>query len=247
MGEVVDFFSGGKGPDTASLDALRNQKIGNTGNLNLDFGAQIAARQAQPGVEFAGAPQAEARAQQMAFAQQLMQQAQGGGPSITGMQAEQAGQQLLANQLAAAQSARGTSAGLLQRQALQNLAAGQGQIAQQAMLGRLQEQQQAQGMLGQALAGLRAQDIGVAQSQAQTQLQSQAARDAYAQALMQQAQQRDIGQAQLTQAGMQDAWRAEEQAKQRRAGGIGSAIKIGQSIAGGIAQAGAKASTGGAG
>lgn len=100
---------------------------------------------------------AEARAQEVGsqsseLRSALASQARGEGPSLAEAQMRQAQDRSLAQQLAAAASQRGGSPAALQRQlAKQQASAGQ-EIAQQAGIARMQEQQAAQGLLGQLTA-----------------------------------------------------------------------------------------------
>jgi len=89
----------------------------------------------------------------------LQGQAQGTGPSIVEQQAQMAQQQMMAQQMAQAQSAGGMNAGLAQRLAMQNTAQGQAGIASNAQVARLQEIQQANALLAQALQSGRGQDL----------------------------------------------------------------------------------------
>lgn len=107
-------------------------------------------------------------ARQNQLSKMLMKQAQGKGPSLAQAIVDQnrgAGQ---ANILAQANSQRGVSAGLAARLAGQQQNALNQQSTQQALTGRLQEQQNAQGQLGQVLAQGRAGDLAAAQFNAGT-------------------------------------------------------------------------------
>ena len=83
---------------------------------------------------------------------QLQQQARGEGPSIAEAQLKAASDRSLAQQLAAAQSGRGgQSTAAIQRQLAQQQATSGQEIAQQAAIARMQEQQSAQGLLANVL------------------------------------------------------------------------------------------------
>jgi hypothetical protein len=89
--------------------------------------------------------------QQQAFADTLKQQAAGQGPSVASTMLQQQNQQNAANMNAQAAGMRGVNAGLAMRQAMQANAAGNQQTAAQSVLARMQEQQNAQGLLGNQL------------------------------------------------------------------------------------------------
>lgn len=125
------------------------------------------------------------RAQQDDLVRALQGQANGTAPSLAEMMVNRQRDAAVAQQRSMAASARPDLAGLAQLQAGQNVGAIGADAAQQASMGRLAEQQQAQALLGQVLGGARGQD-----------LQSGAQRDAMLQAL--------LGQ-QLQQAGMQQS------------------------------------------
>lgn len=93
----------------------------------------------------------------------LQDRAEGRGPSIADMQMKQGMQQNQANAASMAASMRGVNPALAARMAGQQANQANTQMAQQAMLGRLAEQQQAEGQL----AGVRAQQAGVMGQQAQ--------------------------------------------------------------------------------
>lgn len=118
------------------------------------------------------APQDQFRQQQLALASQLAGQASGTGPSITGMQGAQSQEAALAASRAQLASARGGANPALARQAMQQNAQTQQQIAQQTQIARLQEQMQAAGMLGNVAGQARGADIGLAQNQAELQQQA---------------------------------------------------------------------------
>lgn len=162
---------------------MPKQQMGNATGMNLNYGQMAQDRnalptmQAGPGPQVQAAtinqdPQAQFRQGQSQLAQQLMQQAQGQGPSIAAAQMQAGMDQAMQNQMAGLASQRGMNAGLAGRLVAQQGADQQAKIAQQAGLMRLQEQNQAQQQLGQALAQGRQQDIGLATTQAEMQQQA---------------------------------------------------------------------------
>jgi len=137
MGKLV------KNIGATALNAVglgKAQKVQNSTGIDLKFGQQIKDRNALN-------PASAYDQQQMALNQQLMNQAQGIGPSVAGMQLQQATDQNIAQQQALAASARGGNVGMAQRIASQQAGQIQQQSAQQMGLLRLQEQQAAQGLL----------------------------------------------------------------------------------------------------
>ena len=106
------------------------------------------------------------RDRQLALAQALEAQAAGTGPSVAEQQLRRSGEQAIAAQAALAASARGGNPILAQRQAAQQTAAIQQDLAGRAAELRLQEQAQARQALGAVLGETRGQDIGVSTEQA---------------------------------------------------------------------------------
>ena len=92
------------------------------------------------------------RAQRQGLIRQLQQQAKGRGPSIAEAQLRQAQDRNLAQQLAAAGRARGGNSAAMQRQLARQQQESNRDVAQQAMVARMQEQRQAQQQLGQETA-----------------------------------------------------------------------------------------------
>jgi hypothetical protein len=90
---------------------------------------------------------------------QLQQQADGNGPSLAQAIADQQRQQGLAQMMAQQASMRGVNPALAARSNQMAAANLQANLGQQAQVGRLQEQQMAQGNLAQALAQARGQDL----------------------------------------------------------------------------------------
>lgn len=111
--------------------------------------------------------QAQFRNQQLTLGQQLMDQANGNGPSVAGSQLQQSTEQNLQAAMAQAASAHGGNLGATQY-ALSNARAN---IQQQAAMGlaqtRIQEQMAARSQLGDVLNSGRTSDIGLATNQAQ--------------------------------------------------------------------------------
>jgi len=227
----------GVSPDLNKVreDAARlpKQEMGNQTGINLNYGQMAQQRAATPMMQAGAGPQVSAatinqspqdqfRQGQSALATQLMQQAQGQGPSVAGAQLQAGMDQAMQNQMAALASQRGMNAGLAGRLVAQQGADQQAKLAQQAGLMRLQEQNQAQQQLGQALAQGRAQDIGLATTQAEMQQQA-----GLAGAQMQQA--RDLAnlQAGLEQQRMKDAYALQLQGlgTQRDVAGLQSAAQ----------------------
>lgn len=100
-----------------------------------------------------------ARAQMAEFIAALRAQAAGQGPSMAQGQLQQATDSNIRNAMAMGLSSRGMGYQAQLRNILQNQAAAQQQAAGQSALLRNQEMMQGQQMLGQALGGMRAQDI----------------------------------------------------------------------------------------
>ena len=125
-----------------------------------------------PSTKINQAPQDQFRSQQMGLAQALQQQAAGQGPSLAGAQFAQARDAGIAQQMALAASARGQNAALGQRQVAQQAASMNQQAARDAGTARIQEQLAARDQLSGVLQQGRGQDIGLATSQAELQLQS---------------------------------------------------------------------------
>lgn len=112
--------------------------------------------------------------QQQQFANQQALQAQGLGPSVAQVQAQQQANNIMQQQAAMLGSQRGSSnPALAQRQALDAGAQAQNQAAQQAVLGRTQEVLGAQQNYGNILAGMGSQTSNWAQAQAQLEQQAQ--------------------------------------------------------------------------
>ncbi len=109
-----------------------------------------------------GQPQQQARDWQSGLIQQLQQQASGQGPSLAQMQLQKGTDQNISQAMALGQSQRGAGqAGMLKGIQGQQAGIAQGMANDAGML-RLQEQMQAQNMLGQNLSQMRGQDQGMA-------------------------------------------------------------------------------------
>lgn len=139
------------------------------------IGDMMGQRMAQPGVQIDTQPQGQVRDNQAAFVQALQQQAAGQGPSMADVQAQRAMQAARANasSMAASASGQGVSPALAAALAGRQTEAATNDIAGQAIQGRIAEQMGAQQTLGQALSGMREQDIGLAGQQAGVGLQNQ--------------------------------------------------------------------------
>lgn len=123
------------------------------------------------------AQDSDVRGRQIGLLGALENSAYGRGPSIADTQMRQGLDAAIRQQQALAASGRGNAA-MAQRQASLNASGMAQNMAGQAAINRLQEQQQAQGMLGQMLSGVRGQDVGLAQFNAQQQAQNRAMNDA---------------------------------------------------------------------
>ena len=105
--------------------------------------------------------QEELRKRQASQTDRLEARAKGEAPSIAEAQLKQATNRSLKQQLAAAQSRKGGSSASRERQLAKQAANSRQQIAEQAAIAKIQEQQGADQALGQQLQATRAQDIGV--------------------------------------------------------------------------------------
>lgn len=172
-----------------------------------------------------GQDQLEFRAGQQDLISALQQQAAGQGPSLAGAQLDDARQQQIETAMALAASQRGLGAGQgLRSIAQQTQEAGQF-AAREAARARIAEQLAARQQLSGALAGARAQDIGVAESQAgleqQASLANQAAANQFA--MQQAAMEQDAAsanQAALNQFALQQAAMEQQTAMQNQQAGL---------------------------
>jgi len=167
--------------------------------------------------------QAQFRQQQMGLAQQLQAQANGTGPSVAGAQLQQSTEQNLQAALAQAASTRGGNLGAAQYQ----LANARANITQQAGMQlaqqRMQEQINAQSMLGGVLDQGRTSDIGLALNQAQLGQQN----NQFNAQLGQQNSQFNAGQLQSASAANLQAGIAQDQFKQQQ---LADLLKAGYSM-----------------
>ena len=157
----------GNRTDSGDIDHL-NPAFDKDGNVNQNFtidGSQDATTRKFGAIAdnlFSNAnngAQAQTRGQQQNFVDMLNAQAQGQGPSVSQTLMNQALDRNVASNNALAASAKGNiNPALLMRNAMNaNANAGQ-QASGQAMVGRQQEQLNAEGMLGNALGQMRGQD-----------------------------------------------------------------------------------------
>lgn len=107
---------------------------------------------------------------QLGLAAQLQAQANGEGPSLAQMQLQQSTDQTMNQSLGAIRSATGANAGLSARTAALSAAQGLGAAGLQSGLLRLQEQQQAQQMLGQVSGQGRSGDLDANDAAIQAQI-----------------------------------------------------------------------------
>lgn len=110
--------------------------------------------------------QAQMRAGQQDLIAALQQQAAGEGPSLAAMQMDDARQQNIATAMALGASQRGLSAGQGLRSIAEQTQDANQVAAREAMRGRIAEQLAARQQLEGVLSGARAQDIGIASTQA---------------------------------------------------------------------------------
>jgi len=115
------------------------------------------------------APQDFFGAQQAGLINQLGAKAAGNGPFMADMAAQQARQANQAALFSSLASQRGGANPLAARLAAQQNSLQMAQTNRDAMMARMQEQQQAQGMLGQVAGQARGQEMGMAQQNAQFQ------------------------------------------------------------------------------
>jgi hypothetical protein len=108
----------------------------------------------------------EWKERQRGLADALTQQSMGQGPSLAGAQLSQARDQNIATQMALAASGRGVNPALAQRQVANQAAMAGQQAARDSATMRIQEQLAARQQLAGVTEGARAQDIGLATSQA---------------------------------------------------------------------------------
>lgn len=161
-------------PNAANITGYDQTRAMLNGEANRSAHRQAATMQAArvgPASLFGGAtidtsPQEQFRQGQLGLMSQLQGQANGTGPSIAQGQLQRASDANLAQSMAMAQSMGGMGAGAGLRGISQQRAGVGQQLASDSGLLRLQEQQQAQGLLANVTAGGRGQDIGLATGQA---------------------------------------------------------------------------------
>lgn len=137
-------------------------------------GANLGQTATYGGAQLNGGQYNASYSQEQHLANQLAAQAQGNGPSLAQVTAQQQAGQNLSNQMAMLGSQRGSSnPALAQQQALQAGSNAQQQAAQQAVMGRTQEELGAQQAQAGLLGNMNQQASGF--SQAQAGLQQQAA------------------------------------------------------------------------
>lgn len=172
-GEVSDWFGGKtKAFGTSGWNIDPNAYVDQNAAANkANWGAAGTAAGGRGGPQINGAPQGQFRAGQQDLIAALTAASHGQGPSLADEQNKVATERNLSSAAALQGSARGMSPALQARQ-LQQTQADIGQnSANAAVTGRLQEQMNARGMLGDVLSGARGQDIGMATNQAQLNLQ----------------------------------------------------------------------------
>jgi hypothetical protein len=133
--------------------------------------AQAAAARVAPIERFEGATldrqhDLEARKYQTGLMDALRLQAAGGGPSLATASMRAATDRNNAQAMGMAASMKGPQSALAGRQVALGAAGANQQAAQASAMMRMQEQLNAQGLLGQVSSGVRAQDIGAATTQA---------------------------------------------------------------------------------
>lgn len=248
-------------PGEVSVDpnarALPNYAANRSNSLAAALQAQGRAGPSTGYSNISQGPQDQFRQGQLGLAYQLSQQAAGQGPSLAQQQLQAGTDRNIAQAMAMAQAQQGQGAGLAQRQVAQQQAGMAAQTNQDAGALRLQEQMQAQNMLGQVLAGGRGQDIGLATEQAglnqganlanlQATLSQRGMNDARSQFYDQAAMGQDLAQgqqnlsfaqlmAQNAQQNQQSQQQAYEDAARRRMGFFGGLVQQGAEGAGKLA------------
>jgi hypothetical protein len=213
MGAVMDTLSGGGATDVSKL---KDMSLQNQTGLNMNFGQQIAAHQADPSAQF--------RQAQAGLATQLQAQAAGQGPSLAQGQLNQATNDNINSQMAMAASGHGMSGGMAQRLAAQNLSSTNQQAAGQSAQMRMQEQLAAQGQLANVAAQARSGDIS-----------NQQTNDSFTQGMVGLANQRDLGQMNGQISAQKGAADIEEQGKKRSQAAIGGMMSgAGAAMSGGM-------------
>ncbi len=130
-------------------------------------------------------PQDQARAQQMTLGNAVMNRALGqGGPSVAELQMQQGQDAALQSALAASVSRPQGSVAGMQRNLARTVADSSQQVNRDTAMLRAQEQIGAENTAANIVAGSRGQDIGLATSQAQLQVQEKAQQDQLTQQYM---------------------------------------------------------------
>lgn len=129
--------------------------------------AQVGSTSATGSATIDKTDQDETRRRQLEFADYLTKQGTGEGSYVADAQWAAATDRNLAQQQALAASARGGDAAMAARGAAQNVSAFGQQAAQQATIGKLEEQSAARAQLGELITSARASDVGLASTQAQ--------------------------------------------------------------------------------
>ncbi len=166
---TADYKAKEYSPDAGAYQ-IQNQYGGALGQALS--GAQGRATPAAQAAQMNLAQSNEGRGMQMGLAQALQARVAGQKPSLAEMQLNRGMEQAIAAQQSQAASARGMSPAAAQRMAATGIANAQGQTNADAAMLRASEQERAESALGQQLAGMRGQDIGVAANQAGMQQQT---------------------------------------------------------------------------
>lgn len=201
---------------------------GQRGDRLLGMAGQVGGR-GLPNMD--GAAQGQVRGQQQDLIGMLRQQAAGQGPSIAEQQLRRSTDRAIAQQQGLAATAGPTNQALAARMAAQQGGALQSAMSGQAADARMQEQLNAQQQLGGLLGGVRGQDIGMAQAQAQLGLQGQQLNDQTLLELLRQEQANAEAQ--------QRGGFAYEQQRGQRFGGLLSTPSPGEQLLGGLSTLGA--------
>lgn len=155
------------GDTTFGIDTRQN-----VAQVAPDVAAQSTAQQGQAALADAAridtSQQGQFRDRQSGFADDLLAQARGQGPSIAGLQLQAGLDSNIQAQLALSRSgANGLNPAIAQHQALMGIGQAQQQTALQAAMARVKEQQDAQQRYADLINQSRGQDIGLATNQAQ--------------------------------------------------------------------------------
>ena len=143
MGKALRSVTNATGLTTAKVPGVGNISL-NKAPFDIEAEKNRTSNQIQQLRQNAGAQVQQNQTGQSAVTAQMAQAAQGKGPSIAAEQMKQAQERSLAQQIAASQTGRGGAG--TQRRLSQNLASSGQNIARDAGLARMQEQQNAQKM-----------------------------------------------------------------------------------------------------